>query len=101
MSISVSHFNVHVVNAIVCYVCVIYTALVSENVSVKCCSICYSIERKVEFQGGLRAIVSIGLIHAVILLMSIVSIASLGVYHVGLKEIWDRSVVGGRIVPPE
>ncbi|XP_055327149.1 sodium-coupled monocarboxylate transporter 2-like isoform X2 [Sitodiplosis mosellana] len=73
-----SHFDVHVVNAIVCYVCIVYTAL-----------------------GGLKAIISIGLIHALILVASIVAIALLGVYHVGLAEIWTRSVVGGRIVPPD
>lgn len=31
ISISVTQFNVHAVNAIVCYVCVVYTALVSED----------------------------------------------------------------------
>ncbi|XP_031621524.1 sodium-coupled monocarboxylate transporter 2-like [Contarinia nasturtii] len=73
-----SQFDVHVVNVIVCYICVLYTAL-----------------------GGLKAIISIGCVHAIILTLSIVAIASLGVYHVGLDEIWSRSVVGGRIDTPD
>lgn len=59
------------------------------------------IGEKIQFQGGLEAIISIGVIHAIILITSIVSIASFGVYHVGMTKIWNRTVAGGRIIPPE
>lgn len=53
------------------------------------------------WQGGMRAIISIGVIHAFILVSFIVSIASLGINHIGFDEIWDRAVDSGRIHSPE
>lgn len=56
---------------------------------------------EVAFQGGLKAIISIGVIHAFILASTLVTIAAMGIYHVGIDDVWNRSVGGGRIISPE
>lgn len=76
---SVTGHNIHVVNTVVCYICVFYTML-----------------------GGIQAVVWTDVLQASIMIVSVVLVALLGISDVGgLAEVWRRAVDGNRIFPPE
>lgn len=71
--------NIQFVNIVVSYICVIYTLL-----------------------GGIKAVVWTDVLQAAVMIASVVLVACLGIYKTGgMTEVWNRSVEGGRIFPPE
>lgn len=67
--------NIHLINAIVCCVCMFYTML-----------------------GGIKAVVWTDVFQATIMLGSCILVATIGTYEVGgISEVWRRAEEGNRI----
>ncbi|XP_067213503.1 sodium-coupled monocarboxylate transporter 1-like isoform X2 [Linepithema humile] len=70
----VSGIDIHLIGAIVCFVCVFYTVL-----------------------GGIRAVVWTDALQVGVMIAAVISVAALGTHQIGASEIWDKAVNAGRI----
>ncbi|XP_026465203.1 sodium-coupled monocarboxylate transporter 1-like [Ctenocephalides felis] len=72
----VTNINIHIINAVVCMICVLYTML-----------------------GGIKAVVWTDVMQAGVMVTSCLSVAILGVIRVGgMGEVWRIANEGGRVI---
>lgn len=103
--IPVSKLNIHVVNTIMCYICVFYTmsggiqAVVWTDVCLSFTIICllntFKFSNYIHFP-------TFKVLQGTVMIVSVMIVALFGIYDVGgLNVIWDRAVNGSRITAPE